>query len=214
MESFKNKDGKDIVLGICEAIKANKDYLSDIDGAIGDGDHGINMNKGFSISAERIAGTDVSFSQALYELGDVLLSEIGGSMGPIYGTLFMEMGDTAEGAEDIDSEVFAQMMNNALDGLCDIVDARVGDKTLMDVMIPAAGVFDEDAAVKKPFSESLSDMVEAAEKGRDSTKDLVAKFGRASRLGERTRGVLDAGATSCAIILKAMAEGIQKKLEG
>ena len=99
-----------------------------------------------------------------------------------------------------------------MDGLFEIVDARVGDKTLVDTLSPAKDALHAAAESGKPFSEALSDMKAAAAAGRDSTKDLVAKYGRSSRLGERSRGVLDAGATSCCIILTAMADGIQALL--
>ena len=87
MKSFSNKGNASIVMDIIDAIKSNKNYLSDIDGLIGDGDHGINMNKGFSIAGQRISD-DETFSSAMKILGDTLLLEIGGSMGPIYGTFF------------------------------------------------------------------------------------------------------------------------------
>lgn len=87
MEFFLNSEGRSIVLNIIDAVKSNKAYLSDIDGLIGDGDHGINMNKGFSIAESRISSDD-SFHTAMKKLGDTLILEIGGSMGPIYGTFF------------------------------------------------------------------------------------------------------------------------------
>ncbi len=212
MEGFRNGEGKDIVLKIVKAIRDNKDYLSEVDGAIGDGDHGINMNKGFTMSGERITEGVYSFTGALEVLGDVLISEIGGSMGPIYGTLFMDMADYAEDAETIDKDTFAGMLHAALEGLMDLVDARQGDKTLMDVIIPAEQAYKDAVEGGKAFGEALDAMAIAAEKGRDSTKELVAKFGRASRLGERSKGVLDAGSVSCTLVLEAMAAGIKEKL--
>ncbi|WP_066645764.1 dihydroxyacetone kinase subunit DhaL [Christensenella timonensis] len=209
MEQFKNSDGKVIVEKMIKVIQENKDYLGTVDGAIGDGDHGINMNKGFTICAERIAGQDCTFSEALVTLGDVLLSEIGGSMGPIYGTLFIEMGETSQDKEEIDSALFLEMVKNAVEGLSALVDARIGDKTLMDVMLPAEAALEKAVAEGKPFDAALDDFAAAAESGRDSTKDMVAKFGRASRLGERSRGVLDAGSVSCALLLRSMSDAIQ-----
>ena len=89
MDSFKNKDGKLVLLEMVKGIQVNKDYLGEIDGLIGDGDHGMNMNKGFTVFQARFEKREFSFTQGLYELGMVLLNEIGGSMGPIYGTVFM-----------------------------------------------------------------------------------------------------------------------------
>lgn len=203
MQSFKNSEGKIIVEAMITAIQNNKDYLSEVDGLIGDGDHGANMNKGFTMCQKSIAGQDMSFSEALDELGTILFNEIGGSMGPIYGTIFMGMAEECGDTEDVDSTAFAAMLSRAVTDLEDIVQARVGDKTLMDTLQPARIAFVD--AASKSFTEALDAMAAAAEAGKESTKDLVAKYGRSSRLGERSRGVLDAGAVSCNIILQAMA---------
>lgn len=210
MAVIKNSEGKFVVERLVKTIHDNKEYLSEVDGAIGDGDHGINMNKGFTICGERIAEQDCSMSEAMETLGDILMSEIGGSMGPIYGTVFMEMGETAH--EEIDLANFADMMNAAYEGLAEIVDAREGDKTLMDVIIPAKDSLKKSVEENRDFAEALSECAAAAEAGRDRTKDLVAKFGRASRLGERSRGILDAGATSCALIVKSLCESLKEML--
>lgn len=210
MGSFKNTDGKRIVLAAIKAVQANKDYLGEIDGLIGDGDHGMNMNKGFSICETKIADQDVSISEALDTLGSILLMQIGGSMGPIYGTVFINMAE--EAAETIDEKVFAKMLKSALDGLKDIIDAKVGDKTLIDVLEPAVNGFCKSVDSGKDFTEALASLKKNAEDGKESTKNMIAKFGRSSRLGERSKGVLDAGATSCNIILQAMADEMLEML--
>jgi dihydroxyacetone kinase-like protein len=211
MAEFHNTDGKSVLLKMAEAIRENKGYLSDVDGLIGDGDHGANMSKGFTMFAERAQGRELSFTDGLEELGMVLLNEIGGSMGPIYGTVFMEMAASGEDFDIIGARELRDMLSAGLEGLYEIVEARVGDKTLVDTLVPAVEALgaNEHAA----YPEALAAMRRAAEAGRDSTRDMVAKFGRSSRLGERSRGVLDAGATSCCIILSAMAEGIRDVLE-
>ena len=208
MSGFRNRNGKSVLLKMVEGIQSNKDYLGDIDGRIGDGDHGMNMNKGFSVFKDRFKDADISFTEGLDELGTILLNEIGGSMGPIYGTIFMDMAEAGEEAEEITLEVLTDMMTAGFAGLCDIIEAKVGDKTLVDTLSPAVDVLKEAAESGKDFQVALEEMKAAAKKGRDSTKDIVAKFGRSSRLGERSRGVLDAGATSCCIILQTMADGI------
>jgi dihydroxyacetone kinase-like protein len=113
----------------------------------------------------------------------------------------------------IDAPTFAAMLSNGLEGIQAIGSAKVGDKTLLDTLVPAIDAFNAANAGGKSFSDALDALVVAAEKGRDNTKDLVAKIGRASRLGERSIGVLDAGATSCALILKALALGIKERLQ-
>lgn len=212
MSSMKNSGGADVVLQLVKIIQDNKDYLSSVDGQIGDGDHGINMNKGFTISGEKINEGDYDFSEALNVLGDTLVNEIGGSMGPIYGTFFMEMSDASDGKEEIDASVFGDMLSGAVEGMEAIVDARIGDKTMMDVLLPAQAAFEQAISDGKSFEEALDATIKAANDGRDSTKDMVAKFGRASRLGERSRGVMDAGATSCALIIEGLANGVKDRL--
>ena len=149
----------------------------------------------------------------LTDLGSVLFNKIGGSMGPIYGTILQSMAAKAEGQEAIDLSLFSEMLDAGLEGLYGIVGARQGDKTLVDTLFPANEALKAALAEDKDFAAALDEMKAAAEKGKDSTVDLVAKFGRASRLGERSRGVLDAGATSCNIILQAMADGMKEELE-
>lgn len=208
MSSFKNSDGKIIVENLIKTIQENKEYLSKIDGEIGDGDHGINMNKGFTICGERISGKDLNLAESLKQLAMVLMMEIGGSMGPLYGTMFFEMSKAAAEKEEIDSQVFADMLTNAATGIQSLGEAKVGDKTLLDTFIPALEAFKE--SMEEGFAAALDKMIAAAEKGKDSTVDLVAKVGRASRLGERSRGVLDAGATSCYLLLESFGKTIKE----
>lgn len=211
MNSFSNKGNASIVMDIIDAIKRNKNYLSDIDGLIGDGDHGINMNKGFSIAGQRISD-DETFSSAMKILGDTLLLEIGGSMGPIYGTFFRTCALKTKDLEEIAAPEFCAMLESANEKVKGIGGAKVGDKTLIDTLEPAVCAMKSAVADGLGFKESLSVASEAAENGKESTKGMVAKIGRASRLGERSRGVLDAGATSCCIILKSMMESVSEKL--
>ena len=142
------------------------------------------------------------------------MTEIGGSMGPLYGVMFSGFADALNGVEEIDAPAFERMLRNGLSEVQSIGDAKVGDKTLIDAYAPALEAFAAATAKGESFAAALDALVLAAEKGRDSTIDLVAKIGRASRLGERSRGVLDPGATSCAIILRALAEGAKSKVNG
>jgi dihydroxyacetone kinase-like protein len=213
MESFLNEEGSLIVYDLIATIQNNKEYLSEIDGAIGDGDHGINMNKGFTICKERLAGQKLNLATALKTLGKVLLTEIGGSMGPLYGTLFIEMSKACDGKEEIDKQIFADMLNAALKGIQTLGNAKVGDKTLIDTLSPAVDTYLVMIEQGDSFEQALQAMVTAAEKGKESTRELVAKVGRASRLGERSRGVLDAGATSCYLMLASMAISIKALLK-
>ncbi|CAN7729136.1 dihydroxyacetone kinase subunit DhaL [Mesorhizobium amorphae] len=213
MQQFDNASAGDIVLSLADRIIENRAYLSEIDGKIGDGDHGVNMAKGFGMAADRIRGNEMSLATAFDTLGTVLMTEIGGSMGPLYGVMFTQFAETIEGSSSIDATTFSAMLTNGLDGIQSIGSAKVGDKTLLDTLVPAIEAFDAANTGGKPFPEALDALVVAAEKGRDSTKDLVARIGRASRLGERSVGVLDAGATSCALILETLARGAKQKLQ-
>ncbi|NDR58902.1 dihydroxyacetone kinase subunit DhaL [Aliiruegeria sabulilitoris] len=211
MQEINNKGAGGIIKGVAAVIVDNKAYLSEIDGKIGDGDHGVNMAKGFGRAADRL-DPEGTLSAAMEVLSDVLMSEIGGSMGPLYGMMFSDMADSLGEAETIDAAKFAAMIRAGLEGVQDIGSAQVGDKTLLDAFTPAVDAFDAAIEAGKSFTEALAAMKAAAEVGRDSTIDMVAKVGRSSRLGERSRGVLDAGATSCAMILGAFAEDITARL--
>ncbi|MBL3540433.1 dihydroxyacetone kinase subunit DhaL [Aminivibrio sp.] len=210
--AFSNREGACIIKDLIRVIRENKAYLSEIDGAIGDGDHGVNMEKGFSMCLSRVDWETSDFSGAAKTLGRILLMEIGGSMGPIYGTFFSKLAKETQGKEKIGGEEFSAMMNSAMAGIVELGGAKQGDKTLLDTLIPAVNAFDRAFAEKKDFNAALLSMQEAAKIGWESTRDMVAKVGRASRLGERSRGVLDAGATSCYLLLDAMAESIRRIL--
>jgi phosphoenolpyruvate---glycerone phosphotransferase subunit DhaL len=211
-ESFTCRDGGPVVDAVIRVIRENAAALSEIDGAIGDGDHGVNMGKGVTICAERLAGTQYDLSQGLHTLGTVLLGEIGGAMGPLYGTFFREMAKAGKGHETIDARLFAAMLERGLNGVVSLGGAKVGDKTLVDTLAPAQCALAQAVESGKPFPDALSAMVAAAEAGKESTRDLAARVGRSSRLGERSRGVLDAGAVSCCLILTAMARSMRELL--
>ena len=212
MKEFESKNGKAVLMAMVKTIQDNKAYLSEVDGLIGDGDHGVNMNKGFSLFQERFQEQEYSLSEGLEELGAILFNEIGGSMGPIYGSILMEMADVCQGEEHISLSILIQMLQAGLDGLYDIVEARPGDKTLVDTLEPALRSLQASQAKGEELDAALAAMEEAACRGRDSTRDMIAKYGRSSRLGERSRGVLDAGATSCCLLLCAMAQSMRAQL--
>lgn len=203
-----------VVEDLVEVVNANKAFLSEIDGAIGDGDHGINMAKGFTAAGARLAGSPPpGLARALGVLGETLLEDVGGSMGPLYGTFFGAMSEALGGRETLDAPAFAAMLGAGLTSIEEIGGAKVGDKTLLDALVPARKAFDAALAEGQPFGECLRRMAAAAEAGKEATRGMVARVGRASRLGERSRGTLDPGATSCALILQSMARTIGRALE-
>lgn len=206
--SFSNAKGIAIVFGMIRVIKENKQYLSDIDGKIGDGDHGINMSKGFTLCEDKLKEAPVNLSEGLKILSNILMMKIGGSMGPLYGLFFKAMSKESEGKEEIDAIVFQSMLEAIPKELSKITKATSGDKTLMDCLIPAIEEYKNSLSIGGDLSEALIKMKQAAIIGRDSTKDMISKVGRSSRLGERSIGVIDAGSASCCLILCSMADTI------
>ena len=213
MQSVSEQAAGPIVLDMAAAIVSQQALLSEIDGKIGDGDHGINMAKGFRMAADRLrAGEPFGLTQGLATLGDTLLGDIGGSMGPLYGSCFTEMADALNGADQIDADRFAAMLNAGCAAVQDLGGAKPGDKTLVDVLAPATAAFAAAHQQANPFDVCLAALKHAAAAGHESTRDMVAKLGRASRLGERSRGTLDAGATSCNLLLVTLADGLTQLL--
>ena len=213
MQTFTNAGGSVIVDQLILSIQENKQYLSDIDGLIGDGDHGINMNKGFTMCREELDKNPGDLAYGLKVLAKILMMKIGGSMGPLYGKFFKAIGVSLEGQEEIGINEMGEALNAAVDAIASISPAKVGDKTLIDTLIPALAAYEKAQAEGKSFTEALEAMKVAAIEGRDSTKDMVARLGRASRLGERSRGVLDAGATSCCLILETIGTEAQELIK-
>jgi dihydroxyacetone kinase-like protein len=209
VEGIAEAQSRAIIPQLIQAVRDNKQYLSDLDGAIGDGDHGINLNRGFSLWAEQLARNPGDLAHCLASLSKILLASIGGAMGPLYGLIFRGLAQGCEQADFIDASVFARMLAAAMQGVRSISQAKVGDKTLMDVLLPAEEAYRGALREGRSFAEALEALSRAAEQGRDSTQELVARVGRASRLGERSRGALDAGAASCALILTTLAGSIR-----
>jgi dihydroxyacetone kinase-like protein len=208
MDGFSIQQGCIIGSNIIKTIQDHKQNLSDLDGMVGDGDHGVNMNKGATLCAAALEKTPGNLNHCLSLLSKTFMGHIGGAMGPLYGMFFRGMAKACEGKETIDAAVFEAMLKSGEAGIRGISEAKVGDKTMMDTLVPALSAYSAALRSGRGFAESLEAMRQAAIAGRDSTKDLVAKVGRSSRLGERSRGVLDAGAVSLCLILESMADSI------
>lgn len=210
--SFPDSGSAILAVSLVKAINDNTAYLSEVDGAIGDGDHGINMRKGFDRFAALAAEKKVvNASEGFILLGTTLMTEIGGSMGPLYGNLFKRMGGFIRGKE-IDSSVFLEMLKEGMEAVIEIGEAKIGDKTMLDSLSPGIAAFEEATSGGSSFAQALDAMAAGAEQGAAATVSMIAKVGRASRLGERSRGVRDAGATSCAILLTTLADAAKRLL--
>ena len=191
---------------ICDTVEREKDYLSELDGAIGDGDHGVNMAKCFREVKKKlpeIQGKD--FEGIIKAVGMVVLNSVGGAMGALYGTFFLRLARASAGKTELSLGDLVQMFQAAEKGILEIGKATTGDKTLVDTLSPAVRALEKAADEHGSLEDALREFESAAKAGMESTKDMIAKMGRASRLGERTRGHQDAGATSCYLILRAMA---------
>ena len=205
----------DVVRDLITTINSNRAYLSEIDGLIGDGDHGINMSKGFTGCGTRLDALGTAANElpkALEQLSQALMDDIGGSMGPLYGNFFLGFVNTLEPHAQMDAALFGDALAAAVSNVQGMGNAKVGDKTLIDTMVPALNAYREALAAGRSFVEALQAMSVAAEAGKDSTKDLQARIGRSARLGPRSIGVLDAGATSCCLILQSISSSLQRHL--
>lgn len=209
-----NKDAAIVVNNIIHSIKENREYLSEIDGAIGDGDHGINMSKGFSMAEEILSNEEFNMSDGFLTISQVLMNKIGGSMGPLYGSFFRGLSMASKKSDIIDKNVINNMLKKALANLQNISNAKVGDKTLIDVLVPAVNAYSTAIEEEKDLITALNSLIIAAKDGLESTKNLVASIGRSSRLGDRSLGHQDAGATSCFIILKSFCESFIYLIQG
>ncbi len=186
------------------AIEANKDYLTQLDAAIGDADHGANMHRGMQAAVGKLPTVaDKDIGTVLKTVGMTLVSTVGGASGPLYGTLFMQMGTATAGKLELGLADWTAALEAALSGVLARGKASPGDKTMVDALTPAVEAL---RASSSGIAAALQASAAAAEAGRDATIPLVARKGRASYVGERSAGHQDPGATSTHLLLKAAAE--------
>lgn len=207
MSSLDTKQMAAIIEGMAKKIEAEKDYLTKLDNEIGDGDHGINLARGFKAVEKKLpslAGGDIG--ALLKGVGMQLVSTVGGASGPLYGTAFMKAGMACKGLTELDGPAFVKAMEAAVDGIKMRGKATEGEKTMLDALCPALKVMQDEVAAGKSLKEALQDAAAAAEKGVEYTKTIIATKGRASYLGERSLGHQDPGATSSLYLLQVLAE--------
>lgn len=200
----------EIVNKINDVMKENKDFLSELDAAIGDGDHGINMSRGFNAVVEKLkATTSNKISDIFKTIGMALVANVGGASGPLYGTAFMKAAAAVQNNETIDINDFLEIMKAAVDGIQYRGKAKVGEKTMLDAIIPAVNVLENGIKENKSSVDILFDVKEAAKSGVEYTKTIVATKGRASYLGDRSITHQDPGATSSHLMLNVIYEEIK-----
>lgn len=186
-------------------ITENAQYLSDLDAAVGDADHGINMERGMSAVIAALDEAPPADLPALFKkVGMTLVSSVGGASGPLYGTLFLRMAP-AFGADTAGSAEFAKALRAGVDGVVTRGRAEAGDKTMFDALAPALDALDGALASGTGLAPALREAATAADRGRDATEAMVARKGRASYLGQRSVGHIDPGATSSAMLITAAA---------
>jgi phosphoenolpyruvate---glycerone phosphotransferase subunit DhaL len=190
-----------------EAIAENKEDLTALDAAIGDADHGINMNRGMqAVMAKLEAGDPEDIGALLKTVGMALVSSVGGAGGPLYGTFFLQLGSKATGKDELTDDDWVAMLAAAVEGVQMRGKAEPNDKTMVDALIPARDALAAAVAAGEPFADALHASAAAAEEGMKATIPLVARKGRASYLGERSAGHQDPGATSSWLLLKTAAD--------
>ena len=190
-------------------VRENKEYLTQLDSAIGDADHGINMDRGFQAvlaKLDGIAGRDIG--GLCKTVGMTLVSTVGGASGPLYGTFFLQIGATTAGKETIEVGDFLKAIEAGIAGVQRLGKAELGDKTMLDALLPARDALDQAIAEGGSLDEALARSVAAAEQGMLATTPLVARKGRASYLGERSANHQDPGATSSTIMLEALRDAV------
>jgi dihydroxyacetone kinase-like protein len=196
--------------GCAAAIAAERDYLTQLDAAIGDADHGTNMDRGFAAVATRLDGLDGATppGKLLTAAGATLVSTVGGASGPLWGSALRKAGRALGEAETVTPRDLAAALDAALAAVVDLGAAEPGDKTMVDAIAPALGALHARLDGGDDLAAALTAARAAAEEGARATVPMLARKGRASYLGERSIGHQDPGATSAALIVRALAEAI------
>jgi dihydroxyacetone kinase-like protein len=188
-------------------IKERRDELTDLDSAIGDADHGVNMDRGFTaVSAKLPELSDADLGALTKAIGMTLISTVGGAAGPLYGTFFLRFAGAVDQRTETDASGLGAALRAGLEGVVQRGKAELDDKTMVDAMTPAVDAY--DARVGDGIGAALAAAAEAAAQGRDRITPLIARKGRASYLGERSMHHQDPGATSTTILFEALRDAV------
>jgi phosphoenolpyruvate---glycerone phosphotransferase subunit DhaL len=198
---------------VAESVKDQRDYLTQLDAAIGDGDHGVNMDRGFDAVGKALAaqGDSLTPGKLLTVTGKTLVSTVGGASGPLWGTAFRRAGRALGDREELDGPDLVGALQAALDGVVELGAAQPGDKTMVDALGPAIDALRAALEAGEPLDRALTAASKAAEEGAKATVPLQARKGRASYLGERSIGHQDPGATSAALIMAALQLAVERE---
>ena len=210
--ALKLKEVEELVKNIGKVMEENKDFLTELDLAIGDGDHGINMNKGFKAVIDKLENTPINTRQDVFKnTAMALISNVGGASGPLYGTAFMKAGSVVLGKEELNIEDLKNILETSLEGVKARGKAQKGDKTMIDAIEPSLEAVENGIKDGLDEKKILENMKDEALKGVNYTKSIIARRGRASYLGERSIGHQDPGATSSYLILNEIYKYICEK---
>jgi len=203
---------KDAVDAVALAVIAQKDYLCSIDAKIGDGDHGLNMQRGFKAVQEAMEEMDDTTNpkEVLKAIGEALMNNVGGAAGPLYAVAFLKASEVCPDNATLTVENIEKMLSAAISGIEQRGRSQQGDKTMLDVIIPIRDCFKNENAAGKNLFDVLADASKAAKAGVDYTKTIAARKGRASYVGERSIGYEDPGAVSSMIIYRAFYNFLKK----
>ena len=202
-----NKKLVEILQAIAQRMEKEKEVLTELDNAIGDGDHGINLARGFAAVEQKLPTlADKDLGAILKGVGMALVSNVGGASGPLYGTAFMKAGGALKGETEADDEKLVAAFEAAVENIKMRGKAHEGEKTMLDAQCPALKALKESLAAGKDIKAAMADAVEAAKKGVAYTKTIIATKGRASYLGERSIGHEDPGAVSSLMMLEEIAQ--------
>ena len=206
-------DVVDCLRRMVDVIHENKGYLTDLDAAIGDADHGINMDRGFRKVLEKLPGLEgKDVGTVLKTVGMTLVSSVGGAGGPLYGTAFMQAGAAVAGKHELEAGDLLAVMDAALKGVMMRGRSKAGEKTMIDAIAPAVAAMREALENGASTQEILEQAAAAAEQGMKDTIPMQALKGRASYLGERSIGHQDPGATSSFLLIRTMAETARERV--
>ena len=195
-----------VIHKVAAKIETEKAFLTELDNVIGDGDHGINLARGFGEVEKKLdVLADKEPADVLKTVGMTLVSTVGGASGPLYGTGFMKMGAALKGKAEIDVPGFLESLQAAIDGIMMRGRSTKGEKTMLDAMIPAKEAIEAKWNEGQDAKAAFADGVAAAWAGVEFTKTIAATKGRASYLGERSIGHQDPGATSFTMLLEIVA---------
>lgn len=213
MNQMDYKQCREMILYVAQKIVENEPYLTEIDMKIGDGDHGTGMKRGFLNVLKTLKDNYPESMEEVFRMtGWTLLDTMGGASGVLFGTVFISGTSRRENQRSWTLEDFSQVFNHSLLALKDRGKAKVGDKTMVDALEPAAEALRLAAAKGKGLKEGFSQAAECAAAGVDYSKNVKARFGRAKYFGEKAIGLQDAGATSVWIIFRSMSEWIEKNI--